>query len=366
MSVPAGSARILILGEARVIHAQRWAAYFRQQGWTVRWLSFPPIPTGVHAEGLGSTALPRALAILRVIPRLRRIIGEFSPDITSALFLPDYGWLGALSGFHPLVVSAWGSDVLIAPEKSPLHRARIRSVIRRADHLFTDADVLSRRLQDLGASAADITVVPLGVSDEWLAAGESRPASVPPVLTVIQTRRLEPLYCVETFLVAAARLEATSPGRFRFVIVGDGSQRERLGRLAAQWKLDTRNLFLPMLPEEALRQQVGAADLYVSTAASDGTSVSLLEAMAAGCFPIVTDLAANREWIEPGVNGLLFPVGDDRALAQMIERAAADPVLRQQAQVHNRSLITERARWNDNMAVVEKAMRSTIERFQKR
>ena len=90
----------------------------------------------------------------------------------------------------------------------------------------------------------------------------------------------------------------------------------------------------------------------------------MLEAMAAGCTPIVTDLPANREWIENGVNGLLFPVGDDRALAEMIQKASADATWRQDVARRNLEIIARRARWRDNMAQVEDAMTRLISQYQ--
>jgi len=93
--------------------------------------------------------------------------------------------------------------------------------------------------------------------------------------------------------------------------------------------------------------------LYVSTSTSDSTSVSLLEAMAAGCFPIVSDIPANREWIASEAQGMLFPCGDDAALAACILRAGADPALRAGAQEANRAVIAARATWEGNVRDVE-------------
>jgi glycosyltransferase involved in cell wall biosynthesis len=53
-------------------------------------------------------------------------------------------------------------------------------------------------------------------------------------------------------------------------------------------------------------------DIYVSTSLYDGTSVSLLEAMGSGAFPIVTDIPSNREWISPGQNGFLVSVNGEK------------------------------------------------------
>jgi glycosyltransferase involved in cell wall biosynthesis len=66
-----------------------------------------------------------------------------------------------------------------------------------------------------------------------------------------------------------------------------------------------------------------AADVYVSASSSDGTSSSLLEAMASGLYPVVSDITANRPWVEHGKNGLLFAVGDAASLAEALRLCAA-------------------------------------------
>jgi glycosyltransferase involved in cell wall biosynthesis len=114
--------------------------------------------------------------------------------------------------------------------------------------------------------------------------------------------------------------------------------------------------FQPFLPADELYQVLNSADIYISCSESDGTSVSLLEAMALGLYPIVSDIPANREWITDGVNGRLFPVGDAHALARVIQNTARSPESWIEVGNRNREIITSRALWPDNMAVVERAM----------
>jgi len=352
--------KILILGEAAAVHAQRWVGHFRRRGWTVRWLSLGAIPSGVYAEPLVKMSLPRLAALFLSVRRLRRIVRTFAPDVISALFLPDYGWLATMAGVHPLVVSAWGSDILIGPAKSRWHRRRIQYVLARADRLVADAELLRECMIALGAAPERIAIVPLGVDDEWLTLAEQRSDTPASPLTVISCRRQEPLYRVETLVTAAAQIVKEKPGRARFVIIGYGSRHDHLLRLAAQTGCADHITFKPWLPAEELREQFARSEIYVSTSSSDGTSVSLLEAMAAGCLPIVTDLPANREWVEPGVNGLVFPVGDASALAEQIHRAVSDTSLRTAARTRNAAIVAARARWCDNMAQMERLMTDLI------
>ncbi len=119
--------------------------------------------------------------------------------------------------------------------------------------------------------------------------------------------------------------------------------------------LADRFSFLGRLAPAALAAELRAAAVYVSTSRSDSTSVSLLEAMACGAFPVVTDLPANREWIADGENGLL--VGrEPNGLAEALLRALGDGELRRAAAEKNARIISERGLWRDNMRRVEEAL----------
>jgi len=82
--------------------------------------------------------------------------------------------------------------------------------------------------------------------------------------------------------------------------------------------------------------------VYVSTSPAEGASVSLLEAIAAGCLPVVTDIPSNREWVTHEGNGLLFPAGDTAVLASCLEQAFVDDRLRDKAAIDGPKLVAER------------------------
>jgi len=92
-----------------------------------------------------------------------------------------------------------------------------------------------------------------------------------------------------------------------------------------------------------------AHDVYVSAARSDTTSVSLLEAMACGLFPIVTDIPANREWIVDGESGRLVPPGEATRVAVAIIDSWRNAELRERARRINLDVVQARARWEESM-----------------
>ncbi len=340
--------RLAFLADASLVHTTRWVNALAARGHDCVLLSvergfgldarFEPLPPRAH--------LPRFARYSLAVPRAARILRAFAPDVVNAHFLPNYGWMAARAGLHPLVLTALGSDILTVPQRSALHRWRTRYVLAHCDAVTSDAMMLTQAIVAFGFPIDRILTVPLGVEAERFATVAERPAAP---IVILSTRRLEPLYDVATLVRAFARLDASVRQRFELCIAGNGSETEPLQRQAAP--VSAR--FLGWLSQTQLDAQLRAAHLYVSTSTSDSTSVSLLEAMAAGCFPIVSDIPANREWIASEAHGLLFPCGDDAALAACIVRAGADPNLRARAQQLNRATIATRATWEANLRDVE-------------
>jgi glycosyltransferase involved in cell wall biosynthesis len=290
--------------------------------------------------------MPRFLRYTFAVPEVRGMLRAFAPEVVNAHFLPNYGWLGALAGARPLVLTALGSDFLLVPQRSALHRWRTHEVLRRCDAVTSDAVVLTEAIRAFGVPAERILTVPLGIEAERFATIAERPAA--PVV-VLSTRRLEPVYDVGTLLDAWEMLGRAERDVLVLRIAGDGSEEAKLRERG----LGLAVRFLGWLDMPRLDVQLRAAHIYVSTSQSDSTSVSLLEAMAAGCFPVVSDIPANREWVTDGETALFFRPGDAEGLARCLRRAASDAVLREHAAARNRQVIAERATWESNLRTVE-------------
>lgn len=340
--------RLAFLADASLPHTVRWVNHFAARGHECVLLSIE------RGSGYGCqvvelparAALPRVLRYTLAVSQVQAILCTFRPAVVNAHFLPNYGWLAARAGCRPLVLTTLGSDILLVPQRSPFHAWRTRYVLGRSDAVTADAAMLSDAIGRFGVPAAKILTVPFGIEAARFAT--SAPRAERP-LVVLSTRRLEPIYDVATLVRACARLAPDERAGFTWRIAGGGSQEAALQAQSAA--LPVR--FLGWLAAEALDRELRDAHLYVSTSQSDSTSVSLLEAMAAGCLPVVSDLPANREWIADGDNGLLFPVGDDTALAACLRRAAGDPAWRARAAARNRDIVASRATWETNVEEVE-------------
>jgi glycosyltransferase involved in cell wall biosynthesis len=336
--------RILMLGDARTEHLARWARHFRARGDEVLVASAEGGTSDVHL------ALPvrwQALGYPLLVPVLKRLTSEWRPDLVVSHYLPNYGLLTVLSKFRPHVVVGWGSDLLVLPRRGILQRSRLRYVATRAQAFLVDAQMLVQPLVKLGAPAERVYVCPFGVDDDVLNL-EPKPASSG-TPSILSNRQLEHRYRVDVLVDACSKLSAP----FDATIANDGAARPRLERQVSQLNLQSKVRFRGHLDRTSYLDSLRQSDLYVSTSPSDSTSVSLLEAMAAGLACVVPDIEGNREWIADGKNGLLYPPLNAYALASQLESLVSDPAKVRTLGTKARQTIQTRGRWSHTIRRAE-------------
>jgi len=350
--------RLLLLAHGPSVHTRRWARALAARGHEIRLLTADPDPSsGLEAKTIGRAWPVAALRYASGLGAVRDELRAFRPDATLAHFVPNYGFLAALAGARPLVVVPWGSDLLVNAGRTLLHRARVRYTLRRADLVHVDAEVLAEAAVALGAEPARVWCRAWGVDDAAFA--PPRPAAragAPGPLRVLWTRHLEPVYDPLTFIDALGLLRKRGVP-FQALLAGEGSLRPDVEARIAREEVASGVTLLGMVPAERLRQLYHEGDLYVSLSRSDSTSQSLLEAMAARLFPIVSDIPGNREWITHRRHGYLVPVGDAEATACALLEAARDPHADEIRERAFRDAVA-RARFSETVSQLEARLRA--------
>jgi len=125
-------------------------------------------------------------------------------------------------------------------------------------------------------------------------------------------------------LVHALALVAPRRPHVSLLLVGDGPEKARIGRLAAELELPASRVVAPGAIGWGTNPYP-SMDLYVTAAAKEGLPLAPLEAMASGLAVIATDVPGHRDVVDHGTTGLLVPPEDDRALAAAIESLLDDP-----------------------------------------
>ena len=233
------------------------------------------------------------------------------PDIIHGNWIVPTGLIAALAGFIlriPVVNTARGMDIRIS-DSGPI-RLLFNLAIRLSQRLVLVSPAMRSRP---GLEQAE--VIPSGVDDIFFSLTRDHDSP-----TIISTRSLEPIYDLETLLKSLPEVRAKFP-EARCILAGTGSQAAYLKDLARQLGIEQSVDFVGSVPQQEIIRLLQISRIFVSSCIDDGTSVALLEAMAAGLIPVVTDIEANRPWVKNGEDGFLFPCGDSHFLAEHILQA---------------------------------------------
>jgi len=366
--------RICYVADGTSIHTQKWVNYFAKKGHEVHlicWKLMPGYDENIHVHLLTRLApkiwiVSQYLSFLFWIIQVRQLVRKIKPDIVDGHFITVYGFLAACSGFHPLVVSAWGSDILIRPKRNFLFRVITEYALRKADMVTCDSEVAREGLIKLGTEPANVKVILKGVDTQQFSRQHINEElrtrlGISGVPTIVSTRSLEPIYNVE-MLVKAIPLVLEQTPEAKFVIVGNGKQRKYLENLAISLEISDSIRFVGRVMHNELPKYLAISDIYVSTSLSDTSHISLQEAMACQLAPVVTDIPANSAWIEDGKNGFIVPVNDMEALADRVIHLIRNENLREEFGRANRHIIQEKAEYEKEMVKGEEAYRELEQR----
>ncbi len=267
-------------------------------------------------------------------------------------------WVGTLLK-KPLIVTIHGSDLRMALDRPGFLRKIFVYVCKKATHLNCVSEVQKKEMEQLGIMSDKTSTIPMGIDDAFLEIGERRRSELNKrSFAILSNRNLLPIYNV-SLLIRAIPMVLKEEPKTQFLIAGDGSEKENLRKEVEDLKLSTSVQFLGRVPHEEMPDLLSQSDIYVSTSRYDGTSVSLLEALASGAFPVVTDIPSNREWIVDGCNGFLVSEEDEKLLARRIVQAIRNHGLWEEAYEINRRIVKERAYWKENIKRVTELYQSS-------
>ncbi len=322
--------RILYFTRADSVHDQRFLAALAESGHEGLVLRLHPgeypTPSGIQAvEWSGLEGELTENEIPRLTQELSELLKAIQPNLVHAGPLQDLAFLVARTGFTPLLSMSWGFDLMHDVLVSPDAAEKARFALGHSARLITDAQCSAAQAVRMGFDIEKICIFPWGVD-----LAHFTPASARVRGTVWRERRgwgdkrvllcqrsWEPNYGVDVLL--RAFVEATQKDdSLRLILLGDGSQRDQILSILEEGKVNDKVFLGGRVPNQELITFFGAADVFVTPSHVDGSSVSLMEAMACGLPTIASDIPANAEWIAEGQTGWLFPDGDNHALAELL------------------------------------------------
>jgi glycosyltransferase involved in cell wall biosynthesis len=352
--------KILVLADGRSIHAERYVSEFRKQGHEIVLASLEP-GRSVDVNLKRRTGAP-FLDYFFSAREIRRLAKKYSPDIINPHFASGYGFAVAVSGVWsrwPTVLHCLGSDILRSPHKSPLHRARVKYALSRATVAMADSEYLKKKALEINGDSI-IEVAPWGVEAEALDSFQIKIKKIgdrrkPPMILV--PRPHQKIYNNVFILGALRDLLARREIIITFPAWGDDYEKFRR---AARSEIDSGAVrFYKYLERKDYIEFMSGFDLYLSAAYYDSSPASLLEAMAAGLFPVVCNFPGADEWVSDR-NGSVFDLDDGDSLRRAIKKWLNGLENAKKILTDNHQLIRKRAIFSENIRATARIMENII------
>lgn len=285
-------------------------------------------------------------------PQFRRILKQVKPEILLTLYAGGYAQLAWLSSFRPYAVFAVGSDILL---QRGLRKQMARVTLEAAAHVFANGKFLAQKTQEM-APRARVTPLLLGIDTQ-----KFQPSPKPPQVELLCNRGFRFPYNNEAIIEALARLDDTPPFTFHFASSGpELEQAKALAKKILPPAILESVIFWGGVNDEQMLDLLARCRCFVSMSRSDGTATSLLEAMACGLFPILSDIPQNVDWVDPTRrNGRIVPLDSVDQLADALREAIRNPAHADAAAAYNREQMLNLADARANLSRLAQTLSET-------
>ncbi len=365
--------RIAFISNPNSIHTRRWVNWFAQHGHQV--LIFADEPLKYSWSETEIIELPQ-FAWLRKLRYwawglwMKRYLAHWKADILHAHRVNSAGWAGVFVGHPRFVVTPWGSDLYIQARKSLVARALAKIVLQRAELVTADSKDLLDLAIKLGAHSDKAHLIQWGVDLDLFMPGSAEPLraalGIPAGPVILSPRAAAPLYNLDNIVKAFAVAHKTIPQASLLLrdYNSEAGYREKIQTEIDRLGISESVFWLEhMEPWERNVDTYRLASLAISIPSSDGTPISVLEAMACKVPVIASDLPSLREWIRHEENGLLVNHQDVQTLANLIQEILNDPAKQAIFGNQGREMVQQQANHQSEMKKVEYLYQQLIERI---
>ena len=351
--------KICILANALSVHAQRWAQAYAKLGHevhilSIRYFNIPAVKTTPIYLGHrnSKSKLWTFLSYLYLFLSARWRLRYLQPDIVHAHFAPTYGAIAAFSGYHPFVLSVWGSDI-IWHNSSPMPwflSLINRYALKRADMITATSQFLIRRTKAFISSSRKIQHIPFGIDCQYFTPKLSNSLDLDfQEFRIGFVKKLASIYGPD-ILIKALPLILQEVPQARLIMAGREDQKKQLQRLAKNLGIADKIKFLGFVPHEQVPPLLNTFFVFVNPSiCQESFGVSILEASACEIPVVATKVGGVPEVCLDQQTGFLVPPNDPKSLARVIIQLAHNVPRRRQIGQAARNFVLNRYQWQNNV-----------------
>lgn len=363
--------KVLLLSDSNSEHTEKWAlglasrnievGLFSFNKSTYHWYESIKNIKVLYEPGSEVNANTKftKLNYLGKLTELKKAIREFRPDVLHAHYATSYGLIGALTGFHPYVISSWGTDVMKFPQKNFLNRSILKYNLRKADVLcatsFTIRDYINEVIQK------DVKVIPFGADTEVFRPKEVEKLFSADDFVVGSVKPFEKLYNIDVIIKSFALLSAKY-ANMKLLLIGRGREEATLKELCKELKIEDKVKFTGRVNFSEVSNYFNMLDVLVNISDYESFGVAVIEAMACEKPVVVTGVGGLKEIVENETYGTMVKVDDVPGTAAAVEKYYLDKELKIRTGKACRQKVMQKYNWNDNIRQMEEVYNSLLKR----
>lgn len=346
------------MADINSVHTQKWAIGLAKSGFKIGIFSFNGPDTNwykqydvecLHKPSIvkSSSKFLAKLAYIAFLPKVKAVIKEFQPDILHAHYASSYGLLGALSGFHPYIISAWGTDVMKFPHINFITRQIIKFNLRSADSICATSHTIEKHIHQL--INKKVEVIPFGVDLSKFVSKKNFDKD-DSIFTIGCTKALEKIYNISALILSFSELKQKFPSKkIKLVIVGDGSERGTLEKMVSDLQLNEDVVFEGKLSHAEVVSKINEFDVLVNLSEYESFGVSVVEAMACQIPVIVSDAEGLKEVVNNQNNGTIVSSNNIHQIANALEKLMLNEELRSSIGINAFERVRNNYNWLSNL-----------------
>jgi len=364
--IPERKIKLCLIGNLSSSQNQDLVEYLKDKNYEIHFISTTKaIVSGVKTYYLGPTT-STLWYFWRSKMKINHLVKNIQPDIVHGQDLVFGGIWAYLTGFHPLVATTWGSDIMNYEKFIRPEQYLIRKTLKNADLVTVSSAALENQAQKIGMPRQKAQLVHFGIDlnifkKQNLKKIKSKLKINPAEKIIFCPRSIAPVYNTDILIEALAELNHS--GKYKLILLEQNANEDcliKIEKLIIKYNLVDDVVFLPRLQPEEMAEYYNSADAVATISSSDGCARSFLEAMAVECKIVASDLPYIKEWQTKG-NLWLVPVRDVQATVKAIVAAIKFPKAKwQKIGEANRRQIAEKAEIKINFDKLDRLYRELI------
>ena len=354
--------KVAFLAGHSSIHTVKWVNEMALRGHEVHLITMHPGTEALHPSiRIHQLPFKPPYGYYLNTRHVRKLLHQIQPDILNTHYASGYGTLARLSGFHPNLLSIWGSDVFEFPYESKMKMKIIQRNLAAADQIASTSYIMKQQVEKIHRPKNEVVITPFGVDCE-----QFKPIKTiknKDVIRIGTVKRMSSKYGISTLLEAFSLVKKEYKGDIELVLVGGGPEENELKTLAQRLRLYECVNFVGPVPHHMVPEYLNSFDIYVALSISESFGVAIIEASACAVPVVVSDAGGLPEVVVDGKTGYIVPRNNPEEAAERILQLVNNSLLRVTMGEAGRQFVLENYEWKENADRMERLYEKVIDDY---